>query len=144
VISIHDSQKDARNIEQSFALGHRNVNCLQYEKAVGCNDATTNKNEDSFASRPIEPECETERVPLDPRVLDKAMTISQDLSANEDTELLSFLDKNNDIFAWQTSDLIGASRDIIEHKQVNPSTRPKRQKLSKMSGEKVVAAKAEV
>jgi hypothetical protein len=116
VISIHDSQKDARNIEQSFALGHRNVNCLQYEKAVGCNDATTNKNEDSFASRPIEPECETERVPLDPRVLDKAMTISQDLSANEDTELLSFLDKNNDIFAWQTSDLIGASRDIIEHK----------------------------
>jgi hypothetical protein len=28
VISIHGSQKDARNIEQGFALGHRNVNYL--------------------------------------------------------------------------------------------------------------------
>jgi hypothetical protein len=28
VISIHGSQNDARNIEQCFALGHRNVNCL--------------------------------------------------------------------------------------------------------------------
>jgi hypothetical protein len=32
VISIHGSQKDARNIEQDFALGHRNINCLQDEK----------------------------------------------------------------------------------------------------------------
>jgi hypothetical protein len=29
VISIHGSQKHARNIEQGFALGHRKVNCLQ-------------------------------------------------------------------------------------------------------------------
>jgi hypothetical protein len=37
------------------------------------------------------------------------------------------------------------SRDIIEHKlQVNPSARPMKQKLHKMSDEKVVVAKAEV
>jgi hypothetical protein len=29
VIPVHGSQKDARNIQQSFTLGHRNVNCLQ-------------------------------------------------------------------------------------------------------------------
>jgi hypothetical protein len=59
--------------------------------------------------------------------------------------LLLFLDKNNDVFAWQTSDLIGVSRDIIEHKlQVNPIARSRKQKLHKKSDEKVAAAKAEV
>jgi hypothetical protein len=28
VISVHGSQKDARNIDKGFTLGHRNVNCL--------------------------------------------------------------------------------------------------------------------
>jgi hypothetical protein len=42
--------------------------------------------------------------------------ISKDITSSEEVELLSFLDKNNDVFAWRTSDLIGVSRDIIEHK----------------------------
>jgi hypothetical protein len=57
--------------------------------------------------------------------------------------LLAFLDKNNDVFVWRTSDLTGVSRDIIEHKlQVNPYAKPRKQRLCKMSDEKVVAAKA--
>jgi hypothetical protein len=28
VISIHGNKKDARNIEQGFAPGHKNINCL--------------------------------------------------------------------------------------------------------------------
>jgi hypothetical protein len=32
VISVHGSQKDARNIEQGFAPGHRNINCQQEAK----------------------------------------------------------------------------------------------------------------
>jgi hypothetical protein len=44
-----------------------------------------------------------------------------------------FLDKNNDIFAWSTSDLVGVNRDVIEHRlQVNPSVKPRKQKLQKM------------
>jgi hypothetical protein len=71
--------------------------------------------------------------------------ISQDLSASEEAGLLSFLDKNSDVFAWQTSNLMGVSRDIIEHKlKVNPSARPGNQKLYKISDEKVAAVKAEV
>jgi hypothetical protein len=71
--------------------------------------------------------------------------ISQDLTSNEETELLSFLDKNNDVFMWRTSDLMGVNRDIIEHKlQVNPSAKLKKQKLHQMLDEKVAAAKAEV
>jgi hypothetical protein len=71
--------------------------------------------------------------------------IAQDLTSQEEVELLSFLDKNSDIFAWKTSDLTGVSRCIIEHKlHVNPSAKPKKQKLRKMSEEKIATAKAEV
>jgi hypothetical protein len=28
VISVHGNKKDARNIEQGYIAGHRNVNCL--------------------------------------------------------------------------------------------------------------------
>jgi hypothetical protein len=53
--------------------------------------------------------------------------IFQDLSSSEENELLLFLDKNSDVFAWQTSDLMRVSKDIIEHKlQINPSARPKK------------------
>jgi hypothetical protein len=73
------------------------------------------------------------------------MMISQDLSLSEEMELLLFLDKNSDVFAWQSSNLTGVSRCIIEHRvQVNPSVKPKKQKLHKMSVEKVDAAKSEV
>jgi hypothetical protein len=53
--------------------------------------------------------------------------ISQDLKSSEETKLLSFQDKNNDVFPWQTSDLMGVSRRIIDHRlQVNPSAKPKK------------------
>jgi hypothetical protein len=58
---------------------------------------------------------------------------------------LTFLDENNNVFLWSTSDLIGVSRDIIKHKlQVNLAAKPRKQKLHKMSEEKVETAKAEV
>jgi hypothetical protein len=94
VISVHDSQKDTRNIEQGFALGHRNINCLQEVEGGGQQDPTTPKAKAAIGSKPtIELECETKRVPLDPKVPDKAVMISQDLTLEEEIELLSFLDK---------------------------------------------------
>jgi hypothetical protein len=55
------------------------------------------------------------------------------MSLEEEVVLLSFLDKNINVFAWSTFDLIRVSRNIIEHKlQVNlavklshPVVRPK-------------------
>jgi hypothetical protein len=44
VISIHGNKKDARNIEQGFAPGHRNVNCLQDEKAENRGSLSRNEN----------------------------------------------------------------------------------------------------
>jgi hypothetical protein len=75
---------------------------------------------------------------LDPRVPNKTICIGTEASQEEQTKLLSFLDKNNDVFAWSTLDLVGVSRDVIEHRlQVSPSARPKKQKLHKMAEEKV-------
>jgi oligoendopeptidase F len=71
--------------------------------------------------------------------------IGVEASKQEQVVLLAFLDKNSDVFAWSTSDLMRVNRDIIEQwLQVNPSAKPKKQKLHKMSEEKVEAGKAEV
>jgi hypothetical protein len=93
VISIHGNEKEARNIEQSFTLGHRNANYLWDEKAKNSSSIARNENEGSSASQPIELECDTKRVTRDPRVPDKAAMISQDLTTDEESELLSFLNK---------------------------------------------------
>jgi hypothetical protein len=38
------------------------------------------------------------------------------MSPQEQAKLLQFLDKNSDVFVWSTSDLVGVSREVIEHK----------------------------
>jgi hypothetical protein len=49
------------------------------------------------------------------------------------------------VFALSALDLVGVSRSIIEHSLgIDPSVRPKKQRLWKMSDEKMEAAKAEV
>jgi hypothetical protein len=71
------------------------------------------------------------------------VTISATLGEAEEKELLKFLCKN--VFAWSASDLCGVSRDIIEHRlDIDPLMKPKKQKLRKISDDKIVAVKAEV
>jgi hypothetical protein len=38
------------------------------------------------------------------------------MSLEEQVEILQFLDKNSDVFSWSTFDLVGVSREVIEHK----------------------------
>jgi hypothetical protein len=65
------------------------------------------------------------------------MCLSTKTGPKEQVELLAFLDKNSDVFMWSASDLVGVSKDIIEHRlQVNPNVKPRTQKLQKMSEEK--------
>jgi hypothetical protein len=55
------------------------------------------------------------------------------------------LNKNKDVFAWSTKNLQGVDRDIIEHTQeTDEKIVPKKQKLQKMSEEKVKAVEAKV
>jgi hypothetical protein len=89
--------------------------------------------------------CPHQIVPLDPLVLDKQVIISTELSQQVEDRLVEFLQSNKDIFAWSSNDLGGVDRDIIEHKlDIDPKTRPKKQKLRKLAKDRVQAAKAEV
>jgi hypothetical protein len=45
----------------------------------------------------------------------RAVIIGANLSAEEDKELIRFLNRNKDVFAWSAKDLQGVDRDIIEH-----------------------------
>ena len=87
----------------------------------------------------------TKIVPLDQATPKQTIIISEDLTSHDEERLLSFLSKNKDVFAWSALDLVGVSRSIIEHSLgIDPSVRPKKQRLRKMSDEKTEAAKAEV
>jgi SOS response regulatory protein OraA/RecX len=67
------------------------------------------------------------------------------LSPEEENELIQFLNKNKDVFAWSAKDLQGVDKDIIEHTlETDEKITPKKQKLKKMSEEKVKAVEAEV
>jgi hypothetical protein len=68
LILVHVSQMDTINIEQGFALGHRNLMYLQEEEGGGKQDTSTTKIEVAIRSKTtIEPECETKKVPEIPQ-----------------------------------------------------------------------------
>jgi hypothetical protein len=67
------------------------------------------------------------------------------LSDEQEKALLKFLFNNKDVFAWSANDLCAVNRDVIEHSlNVDPTVRPRKQKLQKMSNDKVEGAKNEV
>ena len=52
---------------------------------------------------------------------------------------------NKDVFAWSANDLCGVNRDVIKHSlNVDPTIRPRKQKIQKMSDDKVDGARNEV
>jgi hypothetical protein len=75
----------------------------------------------------IQQDRETKRVPLDTMVLDQAVVIGSDLSADEEANLVLFLQKNKDVFAWSAKDLTGVDRSFIEHRlNIDPSVKPRK------------------
>lgn len=59
--------------------------------------------------------------------------------------MLACLQKNKGIFAWSSQGLVGICPSVIEHNlNINPSICPKKQRLWKMSDEKIEVAKADV
>jgi hypothetical protein len=87
---------------------------------------------------------ETKKVYLDD-MPDRAVTIGAHLNPEEEKELIQFLNKNKDVFAWSAKDLQGVDGDIIEHTlETDEKIVTKKHKLQKMSEEKVKAVEAEV
>src|SRR5690242_19644912 len=72
----------------------------------------------------------------------QTVIISEDLTSQDEERLISCLSRNKDVFASSALDLVRVSRTIIEHSLgIDPSVRPKKQRLRKMSDEKTEAAK---
>jgi hypothetical protein len=67
------------------------------------------------------------------------------LSDEQEKALLKFLFNNKDAFAWSANDLCGVNRDVIEQSlNVDPTVRPRKQKLRKMSDDKAEGERNEV
>jgi hypothetical protein len=138
IIFVFDNQKDVRNIEQGFAPSHKNVHFVREEseqyQQLACPTKPKAPNESKKA---IKTDGDIKKIALDRRVPDKVVCLDTEMTSGEEAELLAFLDKNSDVFVWSTFDLIGVSRDIIEHRlQVNLVVKPRKQKLREMSEEK--------
>jgi hypothetical protein len=78
-------------------------------------------------------------------VVEQKVLFGSQLSEEQEKDLLKFLFNNKDVFAWSANDLCGVNRDAIEHSlNVDPTIRPRKQKLQKMSDDKVEGARNEV
>jgi hypothetical protein len=78
-------------------------------------------------------------------VAEQKVLLGSQLSDEQERILLRFLFNNKDVFAWSANDLCGVNRDVIEHSlNVDPIIRPRKQKLRKMSNDKVELARNEV
>jgi hypothetical protein len=142
VIAVYGNQQTACNIERDFVPGQRNVHCLTTQREVlEATRPTANEHEKAQ----LQSNDGTKTVPLDQAMPKQIVIISEDLISQDEERLISCLSRNKDVFAWSALDLVGVSRTIIEHSlSIDPSVRPKKQRLRKMSDEKTEAAKAEV
>ena len=105
VITVRGDQQLARDIERGYTPGQKNVHNLRTESKP---ESFEEQQRDSEKAT-FEEDCEVKKVPLDVHLLDKMVTINTTLEPEEEKELLEFLRKNQDVFAWSASDLRGAA-----------------------------------
>jgi hypothetical protein len=78
-------------------------------------------------------------------IAEQKVLLGSQLSDEQEKTLTRFLFNNKDVFAWSANDLCGVNRDVIEHSlSVDPSFRPRKQRLWKMSDDKAEGARNEV
>jgi hypothetical protein len=78
-------------------------------------------------------------------IAEQKVLLGSQLSEKQEKTLLRFLFNNKDVFAWSANDLCGVNRDVIEHSlNIDPSFRPRKQRLQKMSDDKAKGARNEV
>jgi hypothetical protein len=111
VITVFGDQQEARNIEKGHTPGQANVYHLKTaeERKEPYKEAKRDKEKIEIVA-----DGETKKVYLDD-MPDRAVTIGAHLNPEEEKELVQFLNKNKDIFAWSAKDLQCVDRDIIEH-----------------------------
>jgi hypothetical protein len=78
-------------------------------------------------------------------IAEQKVLLGSQISEEQEKNLLRFLFNNKDVFAWSANDLCGVNKDVIEYSlNVDPSFRPRKQRLRKMSDDKAEGARNEV
>ena len=77
--------------------------------------------------------------------MEKFFQVGAQLPPQKKKELLVFLKRNIDVFAWDTYEAPGVNQDFIcHHLNVNPSIIPKKQPPRRLSKEHIDAVREEV
>jgi hypothetical protein len=134
-IAVHGSQEVARRAEGSWtdSKAIHNIDgveaCQQYK----------HKREKAASVDQLKP------MLLYEDIADQRVLLGSQLSDEQEKTLIRFLFNNKDVFAWTSNDLCGVNRDVIEHSlNVDPSFRPRKQRLRKVSDDKAKGARNEV
>ena len=86
-----------------------------------------------------------ENIPLDESNLERYIRVGADLEKKSKKDLVQFLKKNVDVFAWSHEDMPGIDLGVITHRlNVSPSFKPIRQKKRVFTHERDSAIKDEV
>jgi hypothetical protein len=134
-IAIHGSQEAARRAEGSW-IDSKAIHNI--DGAKSCQQYKHKREKAASADQP-------KPMLLCEDIADQRVLLGSQLSNEKEKTLIRFLFNNKDVFAWTTNDLCGVNRDVIEHSlNVDPSFRPRKQRLRKMSNDKVEGVRNEV
>ena len=92
-ITVHGSQKEARNIERAIYKSQRNINSIEAAKSNSPEPPDMPKGKTDLKDQE-----ETKSVPLEDAVLDRKVIIRGNLSKKDEAELIETLAKNKDVF----------------------------------------------
>ncbi|XP_066396108.1 uncharacterized protein [Miscanthus floridulus] len=93
-ITVHDSHKEARNIERAIYKSQRNINSVEVAKTNSPEPPDMPKGKTDLKDQE-----ETKTVPLEDVVLDRKVMIGGNRPKEEEAELIETLAKNKDVFA---------------------------------------------
>jgi hypothetical protein len=134
-IVVHGSQEAARRAEGSWTDSKAIHNI---DGAEACQQYKHKREKVASADQP-------KPMLLCEDIADQRVLLGFQLFDEQEKTLLRFLFNNKDVFAWTANDLCGLNRDVIEHSlNVDPSFRPRKQRLRKMSDDKAEGARNEV
>jgi hypothetical protein len=134
-IDVHGSQEAARRAEGSWT-DSKAIHNIDEAKAYQQYKHKREKATSADESKPMLL-CED--------IAEQKVLMGSQLSDEHEKTLLRFLFNNKDVFACTANDPCGVNRDVIEHSlNVDPSFRPRKQRLRKMSDDKAEGARNEV
>jgi hypothetical protein len=134
-ITVHGSQEAARKAEGSWTDSKAIHNI---DEAEAYQQYKHKREKDASADQP-------KPMLLCEDIADQKVLLGSQLFGEQEKALLRFLFNNKDVFAWTTNDLCSVNRDVIENSlNVDPSFRPRKQRLRKMSKDKAEGARNEV